>query len=63
MNYELETVWKEVVMVSFKVLFCHLIRGTEENYVRTWSGSPASDQRFELGTSLRYEAGLLSTQP
>lgn len=31
MNDELETMWEEVVMVCYKVLCWHVIRGTEEN--------------------------------
>jgi hypothetical protein len=47
MNKELETMWKEVMVVaSLKMLSWHLPDATEENL----SGQLASGQRFEPGT-------------
>jgi hypothetical protein len=37
-NDELEGMWKEAVMASFKVLFCHLPGRTEENHEKPQSG-------------------------
>jgi hypothetical protein len=38
MNNELERMWKEVVVASFKVLAWHLHEGTEENHEKPQSG-------------------------
>jgi hypothetical protein len=32
MNKDLEKIWRDAVMTSFKVLTQHLLEGTEENY-------------------------------
>jgi hypothetical protein len=47
---ELERMWKEAVMVKFKVLYQHLPGGTEENQ-EPQSAQPVSGPRFEPGTS------------
>jgi hypothetical protein len=31
LNHECERMWKEVIVLEFKVLFRNLIRGTKEN--------------------------------
>jgi hypothetical protein len=61
-NNEFEGIWKEMFVACFKVLFHHLLRGTEDNHIKKLSQdgwSPGQDSN--LGPP-EYEAGVLSTQ-
>jgi hypothetical protein len=48
MSNELETVWKEVVVVCFKVLSLHVSGGIDEIHEKL---HPVSRPKFEPGTS------------
>lgn len=51
MNKELESIGKEILVASFKVLSRHLSRGSEENREILQSGEQVSLPRFEVETS------------
>jgi hypothetical protein len=51
MNHGLERISKEVILVQFKALSCHLPEETEEYYGKPQSGWPVPRMRFEPGTS------------
>jgi hypothetical protein len=48
MTDELERIWKESVLASFKAVSRHLSGGTVENHEERQSGLPVSGLRFDL---------------
>jgi hypothetical protein len=60
-NDELERMWKEVVMVCFKVLFQHFTGGSEEFHEKYVRIIGVSDQELCPGPS-KYELGLPVTE-
>jgi hypothetical protein len=62
MNNELERIWKESVVASFKVLSRRLPGGSEENHEKIYAGWPVCEPRFEP-VPPKYEAGMLTTRP
>jgi hypothetical protein len=61
-NNELERMWKEAVMASFKVLSKHLPGGPEEKHEHLSQDSPSLGQELNLGPP-KYKGGGISTQP
>jgi hypothetical protein len=59
LNNRMRSIWKDVVVILFKVLYQYLPRGTEEDH--EMSEYPASGLRFEPGV-FQYEAGVLPIQ-
>jgi hypothetical protein len=51
MNNQLERIWKEAVMVLFKVLSWHLPGGNTENHTKSQSGYMVPGPRLEPRTS------------
>jgi hypothetical protein len=60
MGYELETIWKEVVMAQFKVLSWHLPGGTEKT-TKACHGTHSPGQNLNLGL-IEHESGQLTTR-
>jgi hypothetical protein len=61
MNYELEKIWKESVIVYIKVLSRHLPGGIEENYKNLSKDSRSVDRDLNKGLP-KYEARILTTR-
>jgi hypothetical protein len=47
LNYELERVWKEALVVYFNIISLNFPGGTEENHKESHSGYPVSRLKFK----------------